>query len=70
MPIGMSWDEEAVSSLVGRLNAAILHSARTTVADGVVVEVPGEGRIRLRDLAVESEPLEGVVTAEGNGHAS
>ena len=26
--------------------------------------MPGEGRIRLRDLAVESEPLEGVVTAE------
>ena len=64
MPVGKLWDEEAVSSLVGRLSTAILHSARTSVADRVVVEVPGDGWVRLRELAVESKPLEGVVTAE------
>ena len=64
MPAGPSSDEEAVSSLVGRLNGAILESARTSVAEGVAVEVAGQGWQRLGELAVESEPLEGVVTAE------
>ena len=64
MPVGSSSDESAVSLLVSRLNRAILDSARTSVAEGVAVEVPGEGWLRLGELAVESEPLEGVVTAE------
>ena len=62
MPVGPS--SEAVSSLVGRLNGAILQTARKSVAEGVAVEVPGEGWLRLGELAIESEPLEGVVTAE------
>ena len=64
MPAGPASDEGAVSSLVGRLNGAIFESARTSVADGVALEVPGQGWLRLGELAVESEPLEGVVTPE------
>ena len=64
MPVGAMLEEEAVSSLVGVLNGAILDSARTSVAEGVVINVPAEGCLRLAELAIESEPLEGVVTAE------
>ena len=64
MPVGPSPDEGVVSSLVGRLSAAILDSARTSVAEGVAVPVPQEGWLRLGELAVESEFLEGVVTTE------
>ena len=64
MPVGPSPDERAVSSLVGRLNGAILDTARTSVAEGVAVQVPEKGWLRLGGLAVESEPLEGVVTTE------
>ena len=64
MPVGPSPDERAVSSLVGRLNGAILDTARTSVAEGVAVQVPEKGWLRLGELAVESEPLEGVVTTE------
>ena len=63
MPLGFSRDKEVVSLLV-RLNDAILDSARTTVAKGAVLEVPGEGWFKLGELAVEHELLEGVVTAE------
>ncbi len=63
MPVGSSWDQETVS-LVGRLNYAILDKARTTVANGGDLEVPGKGWLKLAELAVESEPLEGVVTEE------
>ncbi len=62
-PLGFSPDHEVVSLLV-RLNDAILDSARTTVAKGVVLKVPGEGWLKLEELAVEHESLEGVVTAE------
>ena len=64
MPLEPSSGDEVVSSLVGRLNGAILDSARTSVAEGVAVEVPGEGWLRLGELGVESEALEAVVTAE------
>ena len=64
MPVGPSLDGEAASSLVTKLNGAILSSARSSVAEGVAVEVPGEGWLKLGELAVESEPLEGVVTEE------
>ena len=63
MPIGSSWDQETVS-LVGKLNNAILDKARTTVAYGAGLEFPREGWLKLAELAVESEPLEGVVTEE------
>ena len=64
MPVGALLEEAAVSSLVGRLNGTILDSARTFVAEGIVINVPGKGSLRLAELAVESEPLEGIVTAE------
>ena len=64
MPVGALPEEEAVSPLVGRLNLAIRECARTSVAEGVVINVSGEGFLRLAELAVESVPLEGIVTAE------
>ena len=64
MPAGPSPGEGAVSPLVGRLNGAILDTARTSVAERVAVQVPEKGWLRLGELAVESEPLEGVVTTE------
>ena len=64
MPVQPSSDGEAASLMVATLNGAILNSARKSVAEEVAVEVPGEGWVRLGELAVESEPLEGVVTEE------
>ena len=63
MPLGLARDQEVVSLLI-RLNDAILDSARTTVAKGALLEVAREGWFKLGELAVESERLEGVVTAE------
>ena len=64
MPIMLLSNQEAVSSLIGRLNRTILQSARTSVVEGVYIEVPGQGWLRLKELAVESESLDGVVTPE------
>ena len=64
IPVVPLTNEEAVPPLVGRLNRTILQSARTSVAEGITVEVPGQGWLRLKELAVESEFLEGVVTPE------
>ena len=64
MPVGPSSDGEAASSLVTTLNGAILASARSSVAEQAAVDVPGEGWLKLGQLAIESEPLEGVVTDE------
>ena len=64
MPVVSLSKEEAVSPLVGSLNRTILQSARTSVAEGIAVEIPGQGWLRLKELAVESESLDGVVTPE------
>ena len=64
MPVMLLSTEEAVSPLVGRLNRTILQRARTSVAEGIAVEVPVHGWLRLKELAVESQSLERVVTAE------
>lgn len=64
MPVGTATSDEVVSSLVERLSGAIFNSARTSVAEGVEINVPGFGWLKLRELAVEGEPLEGIVSAE------
>ena len=64
MPTGIGSDGEEVSSLVGKLNVAIVDSARHSVAPRVLVDVHGKGRFGLAQLAVEARPLEGVVTAD------
>lgn len=63
MPSGMSREPEA-KSLIDKLNDAILDSTRTNVAKEVAFKVSGKGWLKLRELAVESEPLERVVTEE------
>ena len=64
MPIIPLSNDEAVSSLIDRLNRTILQSARTSVVEGISIEVAGQGWLRLKELAVEGKSLEGVVTAE------
>ena len=64
MPVEPLSNEETGSPLVSRLNRTILRTARTSVAEGITVEVPGHGWLQLKELAVESESLEGVVTTE------
>ena len=64
IPVGPWSDEPASSPLVGMLNRAILDSARCSVAERIAVEVSGQGWLKLGDLAVESRPLEGIVTPE------
>ena len=64
MPTGLGSDGEEVSSLRGRLSAAIIDSARRSVAARVLVDVHGKGWFGLAQLAVEAKPLEGVVTTD------
>ena len=64
MPVATASDGQAASSLVSKLNGAILSCARSSVAENVAVDVPGKGWLKLGELAVESEPLEEVVTEE------
>ena len=64
MPVRPPSSDDAVLSLVERLNGAILDSARTSVAEGVAINVPKFGWLKLGELAVESKPLEGIVTEE------
>lgn len=51
----------ASSTMVNALEAAVLDQARGRVAARLSFAIPGRGRVRLADLAVESEPLEGVL---------
>lgn len=51
------------STMVKALEAAVLDQARGRVAAHLSFAVPGRGRLHLSDLAVESEPLEGVLQA-------
>ena len=64
MPTGLESEGQQVSSLVDRLNTAILDSARHSVAARILIEVRGKGQFGLAQLAVEVMPLEGVVTAD------
>ena len=64
MPVGLGRDAEEVSSLVARLNAAIVDIARNSVASRILVDVHGRGWFGLAELAVEARPLEGVVTED------
>ena len=51
------------SKMVDALEAAVLDQARGRVAARLSFAVLGRGRLHLSDLAVESEPLEGVLQA-------
>lgn len=64
MPIGDDSEGESVSTLVARLNEAIIQSARRSVAERATLDVPDKGWLGLNHLAVEAKSLEGVVTAE------
>ena len=64
IPVGPGSDEQAASPLVDTLNRAILDGARCSVAERIAVEVSEQGWLKLGDLAVESQLLEGIVTPE------
>ncbi|WP_419913071.1 sacsin N-terminal ATP-binding-like domain-containing protein [Candidatus Poriferisodalis sp.] len=51
------------SKMVNALEAAVLDQARGQVAARLSLAIPGRGRLHVSDLAVESEPLEGVLQA-------
>ena len=62
MPVGVGSDVDEASVPVARLNDAIIDIARNSVASRILVEVAGTGWFGLAELAVETSPLEGVVT--------
>ena len=64
MPVRPGRDAEEVSSLVARLNAAIVDIARNSVATRILVDVHGRGWFGLAELAVEAGQLEGVVAED------
>ena len=64
MPTGIGSDSKGASSLVARLNAAIVDIARHSVAARVLVDVHGKGWFGLAQMAVEARPLEGLVTED------
>jgi hypothetical protein len=63
MPLPHADIDGTSSKMVKALEAAVLDQARGRVAARLSFAVPGRGRLHLSDLAVESEPLEGVLQA-------
>lgn len=64
IPVGLERDVEEVSPPVARLNDAIIDIARNFVASRILVDVADRGLFSLAELAIEAEPLEGVVTED------
>ena len=62
MPVSASEEESFAQSLVERLEVAITNRAWRWLASHLSFHVPGQGPIELEKLAVEDQPLEGILT--------
>ena len=63
MPIAGPDKRETTSPIVHALEKAVAARARQWVASHLAFPVPGRGRVRLTELAVEAPALEGILTA-------
>lgn len=61
VPLPGAGEREAASSVIGALEAAVVQKAREAVASRLSFPVPDQGHISLSELAVEVQPLEGVL---------
>ena len=61
MPLPCAGEGETASGVIGNLEAAVIERARQAVASQLSFPVPGHGHISLSELAVEAQPLEGVL---------
>ena len=62
VPLPCAGEGEATSSpMISGLEAAVLNRARQEVASRLSFPVPGQGHINLSQLAVEAEPLVGIL---------
>ena len=61
MPLPCVGEAETASGVIGNLEAAVIERARQAVASELSFPVPGHGQISLSELAVEAQPLEGVL---------
>ena len=62
MPLPDTADGNSLSPFTGGLEEAIIVKARQSVASQLSFAVPGQGDVRLSQLAVEAKPLEQIVT--------
>ena len=61
MPLPRADEAEAGSGVIGALEAAVLEKARQAVSSRLSFPVPEQGSISLSELAVEAQPLEGIL---------
>ena len=62
IPMGEVPEDQPHMPIIRRLEGEVIASARKRVAVNVTLPVAGEGRLPLRELAVEDKPLAGVLT--------
>ena len=62
MPLPDVAEGKVQSPFVAELEDAIVAQARQRVASQVSLHVPGQGKVRLAELAVEARPLEKILT--------
>ena len=62
IPIVGETDERSQMSVIRRLEAEVIASARQRVASRLALHVAGKGKLPLREQAVEEKPLERVLT--------
>ena len=61
VPLPSAREGKTPSRVVQALEAAIIEKARQAVAPRLSFSVPEHGQVNLSQLAVESEPLEGIL---------
>ena len=64
IPLGEVQEDQRDMPIVRRLESEVIASARKRVATNLMLPVDGSGRLPLRELAVEAEPLGCVLTPE------
>ena len=64
IPIGDVPEDQPHMPIIRRLESEVIASARKRVAVNLTLPVAGQGRVSLRELAVEDKPLERVLTPE------
>ena len=61
VPLPCGDEGDTASGVIGNLEAAVLSKARQDLASRLSFSVPEQGRISLSELAVEAQPLEGIL---------
>lgn len=64
IPIGEVPEDQRHMPIISRLESEVIVSAREHIAVNLTLPLAGEGRLPLRELAVEDKPLAGVITPE------